>query len=99
MSYLRLVGELIRDELLFPEKNVYSVGDFRKNISSILNWVGYGGDRFVITRHDEPVAAVVSMEDLQVLQYIQDRHDYDRIRDLAQDADQVIDEQVVEHEA
>lgn len=42
----------------------------RQNWSDVLNRAGYGKERFAIERHEDTVAALVSMEDLQMLQKI-----------------------------
>jgi prevent-host-death family protein len=86
MSYVKLEGDLVRGEFYFPEDKVLPVSDLREELSTVLNRVGYGNDRFAITRNNNPVAALVSIADLQALQFIQDRADYDRIKELAKEA-------------
>ncbi len=44
-----------------------STGDARKNLAEILNRVAYGKERVILTRHGRQVAAIVPMEDLDLL--------------------------------
>lgn len=44
-----------------------SVADARKDLSEILNRAAYAHQRTIITRHDEDVAAVISMDELRLL--------------------------------
>lgn len=50
----------------------------RKNLSEILNRVAYGKERVVVTRHGKGVAAIVPVEELDLL---------DRVRRFAARAD------------
>lgn len=43
------------------------VGEFRNNINEFVNQIRYQGKRFVIARHKKPVAAIVSVEDYELL--------------------------------
>jgi antitoxin (DNA-binding transcriptional repressor) of toxin-antitoxin stability system len=47
----------------------------RKEISDALSMVAYSGERIEIKRHDKPVAALVSVDDLAMLRAIEDRFD------------------------
>ena len=49
--------------------------EFRKRMADPLNQVIYGGERIVLQRHGNPVAAVVSMQDLQTLRDLEDAAD------------------------
>lgn len=44
----------------------------RKKFANIINRVAYGKESFVLTRRGEALAAIVSMEDLKLLQEIED---------------------------
>ena len=44
-----------------------STGDARKNLAEILNRVAYAKERVVLTRHGRQVAALVPIEDLDLL--------------------------------
>ncbi len=52
-----------------------STAEARKNLADIVNKVVYGDESFVLTRRGLDVAAVVSMEELELLQQIEDRID------------------------
>ena len=43
------------------------VHEIRSNLAELINRVAYGGERVVLQRRSKPVAAVVSMEDLELL--------------------------------
>jgi prevent-host-death family protein len=47
----------------------------RQTLPEIVNRVAFGGERVIINRSGKQVAAVVSMEDLAVLQMLEDRED------------------------
>lgn len=52
----------------------------RKNFSDILNRVSVRGDRVVMERHGKTVAAMISMEDLALLEALEDRYDVEEAR-------------------
>ncbi len=45
----------------------------RKNFSDLINRVAYGKDRIVLTRRNKPLAAVVPIEDIALIEEIEDR--------------------------
>jgi prevent-host-death family protein len=47
-----------------------SSSELRAQIKHILNEVGYGQSQYIVERFGEPTAAIVSVEDLQLLQAI-----------------------------
>lgn len=49
--------------------------ELRDNFSEAVNRVAYGGERLILERHGKPAAALVSMEDLELLQTLEDRLD------------------------
>ena len=55
--------------------NKISAADARKKFATIINRVAYGKESFVLTRHGEALAAIVSMEDLKLLQEIEEQMD------------------------
>ena len=57
--------------------NKISAADARKKFANIINRVAYGKESFVLTRRGEPLAAIVSMEDLKLLQEIEEQMDID----------------------
>lgn len=52
-----------------------SVSDFRGDISDFLNQVAYKGERIVLKRRNKGVAVLISMEDAQLLQALEDEAD------------------------
>jgi prevent-host-death family protein len=54
-----------------------STADARKKLANIVNRVAFGKEAFVITRRGEVLAALVSVEDLRLLQEMEERIDVD----------------------
>ena len=52
-----------------------SAADARKKFSNIINRVAYGEESFVLTRRGEPLAAIVSIQDLKLLQELEEQMD------------------------
>ena len=57
--------------------NKITTADARKKFSNIINRVAFGEESFVLTRRGEPMAALVSMKELKLLQEIEDQIDID----------------------
>ena len=49
----------------------------RDNLSDLVNRSSYGKERIVLTRRGKGVAALVPMEDLEILERIEDHLDYE----------------------
>jgi prevent-host-death family protein len=49
-----------------------STADARKNFADIVNKVAYGKEPIVLTRRGQKIAALVSMDELELLQQIED---------------------------
>lgn len=64
-----------------------SVGQVRDRFSETLNQVAYQGARVVIERHGKDVAALVSVEDLELLQSLEDRIDLEAARAALKEAE------------
>jgi prevent-host-death family protein len=47
----------------------------RQNFADIVNRAAYGGERIIVHRRKKPIAAVVPIEDLELLERIEDRID------------------------
>ena len=54
-----------------------STADARKKLANIVNRVAFGKEAFVLTRRGEALAALVSVEDLRLLQEMEERIDVD----------------------
>jgi prevent-host-death family protein len=52
----------------------------RTEFADILNRAAYSGERVILHRHKKPVAAVVPIADLEILEQIEDRADLDEVR-------------------
>ena len=52
-----------------------STADARKKLANIVNRVAFGKEAFILTRRGEAVAALVSVEDLRLLQEMEERMD------------------------
>jgi prevent-host-death family protein len=57
-----------------------TASEARQNFSDILNRAAYGGERVILHRGKKPVAAVVPMEDLEMLEQIEHRVDLEEVR-------------------
>lgn len=57
--------------------NKISAADARKKFANIINRVAYGKESFILTRRGEPLAAIVSIDDLKLLQEIEEQMDID----------------------
>jgi antitoxin Phd len=51
------------------------IAEIRNSMADVLNRVAYQGERVVLERRGKGVAAIVSMEDLELLQALEDRED------------------------
>ena len=51
------------------------VHEIRANLADAINRVAYGGERIVLQRRGKQMLAVVSMEDLALLNALEDRAD------------------------
>ncbi|MBD3241738.1 MAG: type II toxin-antitoxin system prevent-host-death family antitoxin [Chitinivibrionales bacterium] len=52
-----------------------AVKEARRDFADLLNRVAYGGERVLIDRHGKPVAALVSVEDLALLEELENSDD------------------------
>lgn len=52
-----------------------SVSKARSNLSELINQVVYSGQRFCLERRGKNVVAIVSMEDLELLEALEDKLD------------------------
>lgn len=62
----------------------------RDALAEVVNRVRYGGERLALTRHGQAVVALVSVEDAQLLERLEDEADLDAARNaLAQPGEPV----------
>ena len=52
-----------------------SISEVRENMADIINCVAYRGERVILQRRSKGVAAMVSMDDLAMLQALEDEAD------------------------
>ena len=52
-----------------------SIADARKKFANIINRVAFRKESFILTRRGEALAALVSVEDLKLLQEMEERKD------------------------
>ena len=50
-----------------------SIANLKSHLSELIAKSSYGHERFVITRRNKPVAALVSLEDLQAIEQFEER--------------------------
>jgi prevent-host-death family protein len=67
-----------------------STVDARKKFADIVNKVAYGTEKFIFTRRGKKIAALVSIEELELLQQIEDYIDIeDAKKALAEPGDNI----------
>jgi prevent-host-death family protein len=59
-----------------------STSELRKDTADALNRVVYRGDRIALQRRGKDVAVIVSVEDYELLQAIEDRADMETIKKI-----------------
>ncbi len=69
-----------------PFSEEFSFSDARSHLAEIANEVAYAGKRVVLTRKGKELVAIVSIEDLRVLESIEDRIDLDDARKALADS-------------
>ena len=52
-----------------------STSKIREELSDTINRVAYGGERVVLKRRGKPIAAIVSLEDVELLERLEDEMD------------------------
>jgi len=57
------------------EATEISASSARQNFSKIIDAVRVAGERILVTQHGRPAAAVIAVEDLELLQLLEDRMD------------------------
>lgn len=53
----------------------------RDHLSDVINRAAYGKERVILTRRGKQVAAVVPIEDLELLQKLEDRIDLEEVKE------------------
>ena len=52
-----------------------AIAKIRSNLADALNRVVYGGERVILERRGKPIAAIISLEDLALLEAVEDEQD------------------------
>lgn len=66
----------------------------RDSLGDTLNRVAYRGERILLERHGKAVAALVSVEDLALLEDLEDRADLEAVRLARQEPGEIPFEEV-----
>jgi prevent-host-death family protein len=61
------------------------ITDARDDLAEVVNRVAYGHERVRLTRRGKPLAAVVSIEDVELLEQLDDQADVDAMRQALAD--------------
>lgn len=57
----------------------------RSELTEIVNHVAFGHDRYILTRNGKELAAIVSIEDLKILEELEDKLDIEIARRVDQE--------------
>lgn len=60
----------------------------REKFADVLDEVSVRGERIVLYRHGKTVAAVISYDDLELLEALEDRYDVETARDSLAESDE-----------
>jgi prevent-host-death family protein len=60
--------------MLFDHETI-SATDLRDESSDVLNRVRYGHERLVVSRHHKALVAIISIEDLELFERLEDMRD------------------------
>jgi len=64
-----------------------SIDQLKKTTSDIIGRARYASERSIITKHSKPVAAIVPLRDLELLEALEDAIDIEDARAAAADYD------------
>lgn len=57
-----------------------SFSEARSELTEIVNHVAFGNDRYILTRNGKEIVAIISMEDLQILEDMEDWFDVQKAK-------------------
>lgn len=63
-----------------------SVAEARRDFAEVVNRAAYGRERTIVTRHDKDVAAVISIEEIRLLDVLMERYEDERDTEDAREA-------------
>lgn len=64
-----------------------SLGELRKEVGNVVNRAAFAGERTAVTRHGKTVAAIVSVDDLELLDELERRVDLEALRQARREDD------------
>lgn len=64
-----------------------SLGELRKEVGEVVNRATFTGERTAVTRHGKTVAAIVSVEDLEILNELERQADLAALREAREEDD------------
>ncbi len=64
-----------------------SLGDLRKDLGEVVNQATFAGRRTAVTRHGKTVAAIIPVEDLELLDELERRADLEALRQARREDD------------
>ena len=67
-----------------------STSKARVDFAEIINQVAYRGERVVLGRHGKPIAAIIPIDDLTLLEEIENRMDIDAAKRALAESDEPI---------
>lgn len=69
------------------DEKTIPISDARQNLAELCNRVAYGGERLLIARRGKPRVALVSVEDLEMLEALEDAIDLAAARNALREAE------------
>jgi len=64
-----------------------SLAELRKDLGEFVNRASFAGERTAVTRHGKTVAAIISVEDLELLDELERRADLEALRQARREDD------------
>jgi prevent-host-death family protein len=75
-----------------------STADARKDFAEVINRASFGKERFVLTRRGKKLAAIIPIEDLELLEELEDRMDVDAAKAALAESDERVSYQDLRRE-
>lgn len=67
-----------------------TISEARNDLSETINKVAYGGSRVMIHRHGKDMVAIISKEDLEILEYLEDQADLAVVREAMKETQETV---------
>ena len=75
-----------------------STAEARNDFADVINRASFGKERFVLTRRGKKLAAIVPVEDLELLEEMEDRMDIESARAALSESDERVSYQDLRRE-